>query len=41
MKKDLGDYIADILNGIREVEEFTEGMNFKTFLTDKKRLMPS
>ena len=38
MKKDLGDYIADILNAVREVEEFTEGMNFKTFLTDKKTI---
>ena len=38
MKKDLGDYIADILNAVREVEEFTEGMNFETFLTDKKTI---
>lgn len=38
MKKDLGDYIADILNSIKDVEEFTEGMVFETFLTDKKTI---
>ncbi len=36
--KDFGDYIADILNAVNEVEEFTEGMNFETFLTDKKTI---
>ncbi|HHT9124310.1 MAG TPA: HepT-like ribonuclease domain-containing protein [Candidatus Brocadiia bacterium] len=38
MKKDWGDYIADILNAIKEVEEFTEGMGFEAFLTDKKTI---
>lgn len=38
MKKDLGDYIADILNSIKDVEEFIEGMAFETFLTDKKTI---
>lgn len=36
MKKDWGDYVTDILAAIKEVEEFTQGMNFKTFLSDKK-----
>jgi uncharacterized protein with HEPN domain len=38
MKKDFRDYIADILNAIQEVEEFTRGMNFNTFLKDKKTI---
>ena len=36
MRKDLGDYIADMLSAAREVEEFTVGMDFDTFSTDKK-----
>jgi uncharacterized protein with HEPN domain len=38
MKRDWGDYVADILTAIKEVEEFTRGMNFKTFSSDKKTI---
>jgi len=36
MIRDIGDYIADILNAAREVQEFTQGMGFESFSTDKK-----
>ena len=36
MTRELGDYIADILNAAREVEEFTEGMDYEAFRADKK-----
>jgi len=38
MKRDWQDYIADILNAIQEVEEFTIGMNFEAFRADKKTI---
>jgi uncharacterized protein with HEPN domain len=34
--RDISDYIEDILNAIAEVSEFTKGMTFESFLTDKK-----
>ena len=36
MKRELLDYIYDILEAINEVEEFTQGMNFEGFAGDKK-----
>lgn len=36
MKRDLRDYVSDILNSITEVEEFTADMDFVTFSSDKK-----
>ncbi len=36
MRRELGDYIADILNAAREVEEFTHGADFHSFATDRK-----
>ncbi|MFO8009116.1 MAG: DUF86 domain-containing protein [Candidatus Brocadiia bacterium] len=38
MNHEFGDYIADILNAAREVEEFTEGMAFDAFVADKKTI---
>ncbi len=38
MRRDLRDYVVDILNAIIEVEEFTRGMDFERFLTDKKTI---
>ena len=35
-KRELGDYIQDILEAIVEVEDFTKGMKFEDFLGDKK-----
>lgn len=36
MSREFGDYIADILDSAREVEEFTRGMDFEAFVADKK-----
>ena len=36
MRRVYRDYILDILSSIREVEEFTRGMNFEDFVKDKK-----
>ncbi len=38
MTKSWGDYIADILAAIKETEEFTRGMSYKTFSSDKKTI---
>lgn len=38
MKRDLLDYIFDIFNAIKEVEDFTKGMDFKKFLNDRKTI---
>jgi uncharacterized protein with HEPN domain len=38
MKRGLADYAADILTSCREVEEFTEGMDFAAFAADKKTI---
>ena len=35
-KRELGDYIQDILEALGEVEEFTTGMQFEDFVEDKK-----
>ena len=36
MKRTWRDYIADILTAIQEVENFTHGMDFEDFASDKK-----
>ena len=38
MKRDLSDYIADIAEAINETDEFTAGMDFETFLSDRKTI---
>ena len=35
-KRELGDYIQDILEALGEVEDFTTGMQFEDFVEDKK-----
>ncbi|HEX7342908.1 MAG TPA: DUF86 domain-containing protein [bacterium] len=35
-KRELGDYIQDILEAMAEVEEFTAGMRFEDFRQDRK-----
>ncbi len=32
------DYIQDILNSIKEIEEFTEDLNFNDFIEDRKTI---
>ena len=34
----LADYLADILTAIAEIDDFTAGMNFDEFATDKKTI---
>ena len=36
--RDFGDYIQDILDGIREAREFTKEMGFEDFTKDKKTI---
>lgn len=36
MSRQYGDYVADILNAAREVEDFTQGMSFEAFTADRK-----
>ncbi|MFH0731816.1 MAG: DUF86 domain-containing protein [Candidatus Omnitrophota bacterium] len=36
MKREHKDYIADIVNAITEIEEFTKGLTFAEFEKDKK-----
>lgn len=38
MKRDIRDYLDDILNSFEEVEEFTLGMSFEDFIRDRKTL---
>ena len=38
-KRELGDYIQDILEALGEVEDFTTGMQFDDFVKDKKLKM--
>lgn len=38
MKRDLLDYIADILTATEEVEGFTQGMDFEIFVRDRKTI---
>jgi len=35
-RREIADYIDDILTAIADVEEFTLGMNYETFAEDKK-----
>jgi len=37
-KRELGDYIQDIIESVEEVEEFTAGMTFNDFAEDKKTI---
>ena len=37
-KRELGDYIQDILEAIVEVKDFTKGMPFEDFVKDKKTI---
>lgn len=36
--RDVTDYLADILNAVKEVEEFTHDMNFEAFEEDRKTI---
>ncbi len=36
--RELADYLADILTAIAEIDDFTDGMNFDEFTTDKKTI---
>ena len=35
-ERDFSDYVRDILDSIRDVEEFISGITFEEFLQDKK-----
>ena len=37
-KREVGDYIQDILEAIIEVKDFTKGMAFEDFVKDKKTI---
>jgi uncharacterized protein with HEPN domain len=37
-KRELGDYIQDIVEALGEVEDFTAGMQFEDFVEDKKTI---
>jgi uncharacterized protein with HEPN domain len=36
--RDITDYLQDILDSIDEIRDFTEGMSFEDFATDKKTI---
>lgn len=36
--REITDYLDDIRNAISEVEDFTRGMDFEAFVTDKKTI---
>lgn len=36
MRKDYGDYLADILTAIKEIEEFIQHTDFRSFSNDRK-----
>ena len=38
MRRDLRDYVSDILNSMMEIQEFTAGMDFKSFSSDRKTI---
>jgi len=38
MIRDFADYISDMLNSLKELEQFTAGMNFETFAQDRKTI---
>lgn len=37
-ERELGDYIEDILEAIVDVKNFTEGMRYEEFITDRKTI---
>ncbi len=39
MTKDYRDYLDDIINAIKDVEDFTKGMSYEDFCTDRKTLL--
>jgi uncharacterized protein with HEPN domain len=36
MKKEWGDYVADILNSLAEIDEFIRGMTYAAFIKDRR-----
>ena len=38
MKREYGDYIQDIIDSVKEVEDFTKGVSFEAFKDDKKTI---
>jgi uncharacterized protein with HEPN domain len=38
MIRDFADYVSDMLNSLKELEQFTAGMNFETFARDRKTI---
>ena len=36
MRRTYRDYVQDILTSLQEIEEFTKGMNFESFVKDRK-----
>ncbi len=36
MTRELGDYLQDIVDSIRDMKGFVEGMSFETFSNDRK-----
>ncbi|GLI53359.1 hypothetical protein TISLANDTSLP1_10520 [Thermodesulfovibrio yellowstonii] len=38
MKREVGDYIEDILKAMKSSEEFVEGMNYEEFVIDTKTI---
>ncbi|MEK7400069.1 MAG: DUF86 domain-containing protein [Candidatus Poribacteria bacterium] len=39
MTKDYRDYLDDIINAIKDVEDFTKGMTYEDFRSDRKTLL--
>ncbi|MCK4736788.1 MAG: DUF86 domain-containing protein, partial [Methanophagales archaeon] len=37
-RRELGDYVQDIVEALGEVEDFTSGMQFEDFVKDKKTI---
>lgn len=37
IKRDVGDYLQDILEKIESCERFIKGMNFDQFISDEKK----
>jgi len=38
MKRDLKDYLQDLMNSVKEVDEFTESMDLNEFTKDRKTI---
>ena len=36
--REISDYIDDIISAVSEVEDFTRGMSYETFVSDKKTI---